>query len=66
MRLTVIWGLAALAAMSSAAPSQVDPWDALAAKSLAKQTRYHATNPDAGNNCDPRKASVRREWYVSS
>ncbi|KAH8433182.1 tyrosinase family protein [Aspergillus melleus] len=62
MRLSALWTLVAFTAVSSAAPSQADPWDALTANSLAKQAHYHNSDPNGGNNCNPHTASVRREW----
>ncbi|KAI9929412.1 hypothetical protein ASPWEDRAFT_51984 [Aspergillus wentii DTO 134E9] len=60
MRFDLIPIIAALA--SPIAASVVDPWDALAAKALYKQTQHQFSHPNVKSTCTPQTAAVRREW----
>ena len=60
------WHLAATAALlafSPASGSPTDPWDVLAGQALHNQARYHSSHEGDGS-CNPKTASIRREWYV--
>ncbi|PLB40132.1 tyrosinase family protein [Aspergillus candidus] len=52
---------AALLAFSPASASPTDPWDVLAGKALHNQAHYHSKHKGDGS-CNPKTASVRREW----